>query len=1218
MNLGGTAVTRTVEHAEFDAAGLRLGGTPGFLTGGPGAPERYLGAFATLDGEPASPPVLARTATAWRRPGASIDAELPDGGWRLLTSHDTAAGGLVLMAVDRSEIRARNRLAHQITDRHPMPIWVNEVRDGGIVFLNDRARALFEVPHGEEGSVDIREIFPNTEENRHVIHELRDRGRIENYSIRAQSRSGREFRLRSASSLFTHEGTELALTVVQDVSSAEESASELARSRDLLNDALRTLNEGFALFDEDGRLIVCNDRYRSINAAISEFITPGVYWEMLLREMARRHVARHAAGREAAWVDEVMRATDAFETFEIERSDGTSTTLSVHPTTLGGFIVAEADITARRAAEQSARDSELMLSKILEASPANLCMSRIGDGEVIYRSPASAELFGSDTSARDQFADPADRADFLTELLPTGRAEDFPATARRANGETFPALFSARIIDYRGEDVMVSTVTDLTERVEAERTIRDAGHRLRDAIEALAEGFILYDADERVVMANARFLEMNAPYADRIVPGTHTRDLLKAGIETGHMVDGPGWLKDYEDELARGEGGSQRAYEFQLADGSWINSVRRPTRDGGFVITWLDVTEQKQAAAELTRLHDRLRDAIESLDEGFALYDHDDRLIAWNRRYEELNSKIRHVIREGATYAQITETAITTHDLPPEEAEKVRESARRDRGNHRRRFEFRHHDGRWYSVSRNPTSEDGFVITRLDITERKRAEEAEREADETVRRVLEACPVNLVMCRHADGELTYVSNNTAQIFGRRANIADYWVDAEAGRRLSQEIDPEGGLDQRIFELKRADDSAVKVALSSRRIDFRGEPMVVSHAFDLTERIAMEAELSRQQEMLHQSEKLSALGELLAGVAHELNNPLSVVVGHSLMMQEETTDPALLQRTEKISAAAERCSRIVKTFLAMARQRPARLERVAINTVIDTALDVAGYGLRSAGARVDRALAPDLPPVMADPDQLAQVFANLIVNAEHALQDTGEDARLTLTTRLSDDARAVVIEVADNGPGIPEAIRARIFEPFFTTKSVGEGTGIGLAFCHRIIDTHGGTITVANRPDGGACFTITLDAARPAETTATPDTATPAARGRALVIDDEADVADLVAQILRRDGYEVVTVASAEIGLSRLPGDFDLILTDLNMPGMGGQAFLEAVQRAHPGLDRRIAFVTGDTMSPAAQTFLAATGRPHLEKPVTPADLRRLAAALMAQAEGDTT
>ena len=761
---------------------------------------------------------------------------------------------------------------------------------------------------------------------------------------------------------------------------------------------------------------------------------------------------------------------------------------------------------------------------------------------------------------------------------------------------------------------MVSSVTDLTELVEAERTIKEASVRLRDAIEALSEGFILYDAEERVVMANQRFLELNAPYADKIVPGTHTRVLLQAAIDTGHFVDAEGWLADYEAELARGEGGTHRSFEFRMSDGTWVNSVRRPTREGGFVITWLDVTDEKLATAELARANDRMRDAIDSVDHGIALFDPDNRLAMWNSQYEDLNEYVADSIFEGAYFPDILQSSLESGLLDPDTVAQTSKLIAKGEYQRRPSEEYYLKDGSWFSVAHNPTSEGGFVITRHDITHLKHAEAERARLNDRLRDAIEALD---------EGFALYDAHDRLIVWNRR-----YMELNEAIR----EVIKEGSTYQEILEtaIKTHDldeREAAQVRKSGQRRDgnkrmrFEFENtsgrwftvarnptsedgFVITRA-DITERKQAEAELDRQREMLHQSEKLSALGELLAGVAHELNNPLSVVVGHALMLEEELEDPAILKRTRKISSAAERCSRIVKTFLAMARQRPIKLELTEINSLVETALEVAGYGLRSAGVTLKCDLAAGLPKVRADADQLVQVLANLVVNAEHVLAPLGTDGEFTITTRLSRLQNEVVIDIQDNGPGIPEPIRARVFEPFFTTKTVGEGTGIGLAFCHRVIASHNGTIEVNEAASGGAHFSIRLAATRSEDDTIAESSETGNRSGHVLIIDDEEDVAELVAHILKRDGYDVEVVHSAEEGLKRLPGRFDLILSDINMPGLSGKDLLDAIKTRWPGLEERLGFVTGDTMSTGAEEFLSQAGRPYLEKPITPGDLRAL-------------
>ncbi len=715
-----------IRFAEFSIDGSRLDGDEGFLVGGPDDASVYLAEFVWIDGQKPTESKIAEASAAWRAGDRPIAVRDAAGRSCVLSRRALSGGGFCMISSDVLATPSDDGIARFIVENNPLPIWISDLETGDVLVHNKPARRLFEVDDNAPGAGNVSDYFVDDVDNRRVFADLRVHGGFDSFILRARSATGREFWVNASARVAQHNGRGILVSAIQDVTPLKQHANEVSKSRDLLADAIRALPDGFALFDDDGGLLLCNDRYRDANPEIAESIVAGVHWETLLREIAHRKIPRDAAGREGAWVTEMLAASAGLKTVEMEFADGTVRVLATHATSLGGFIISETDITARREAEEA--------------------------------------------------------------------------------------------------------------------------------------------------------------------------------------------------------------------------------------------------------------------------------------------------------------------------------------------------------------------------------------------------------------------------------------------------------------------------------------------------------VAQQREMLHQSEKLSAMGELLAGVAHELNNPLSVVVGHALMLEEEVESPTLKSRTGKISAAADRCARIVRTFLAMARQKPATLEHVSIEGVIDTALDVAAYGFRSTGAQIIRHQTADLPLVSADADQLAQVFANLVVNAEHVLRDKGADGVLTITTRLSDGG-AVDIFFDDNGPGVPQTIRTRIFEPFFTTKTIGEGTGIGLAFCHRIIETHGGEIAIGEAPGGGARFHIRLDAAAESAQPSEDETIAPASRrGRILVIDDEDDVRELIADILSRDGYAVEQVDSAEAGLGVLPGEFDLILSDINMPGLGGRAFLDRVRDRWPELEDRIGFVTGDTLSPGAEAFLTGAGRPYLEKPVAPDELRRLAAQMMHAAE----
>jgi CheY-like chemotaxis protein len=334
----------------------------------------------------------------------------------------------------------------------------------------------------------------------------------------------------------------------------------------------------------------------------------------------------------------------------------------------------------------------------------------------------------------------------------------------------------------------------------------------------------------------------------------------------------------------------------------------------------------------------------------------------------------------------------------------------------------------------------------------------------------------------------------------------------------------------------------------------------------------------------------------------------VVVGQALLLKETATDKRIADRAIKIGNAADRCARIVKTFLAMARRKPSESRAVNPNQVIEAALEVTGYTLSASDIDVSLRLARDLPPIWADSDQLNQVLTNLIVNAQHALQEIQGPRKLRIASSYRKQKGEVVVKIKDNGRGIPEEILARIFEPFFTTKEVGTGTGIGLAVCHRIVEAHGGKIRVDSTPGEGTSFVVRLPVAGPSGAAASEEDgrAPGSAALSALVIDDEADVAEILADILRVDGHNVEIAESGEAALARIKEqDFDIILSDLRMPGLDGPSLYRIIEKRKPALLSRLAFVTGDTMSPKIKRFLRGAGRPFIEKPITPQEVRDL-------------
>ncbi|MFG6488161.1 PAS domain S-box protein [Roseateles sp. BYS78W] len=419
---------------------------------------------------------------------------------------------------------------------------------------------------------------------------------------------------------------------------------------------------------------------------------------------------------------------------------------------------------------------------------------------------------------------------------------------------------------------------------------------------------------------------------------------------------------------------------------------------------------------------------------------------------------------------------------------------------------------------------------------------------------------------------------------------------------------------------RADGSEFPIEMLLWRTAVGGQTYYTASLFDLSEREAAQGEIERQREALRQSEKLTAMGSLLAGVAHELNNPLSIVMGRASLLAEKMSGNPLAADAQRIHEAAERCGRIVRTFLNMARSRPANRSEVALNDLATAAIDMLAYVLRSHGIAVVLDLLPGLPPVKADADQIGQIVLNLIVNAQQALGARDHGRRLTVATGLAPmtdgDRRRVPrvwLRVRDNGPGITADLRERVFEPFFTTKSEGVGTGLGLAVSRSIARDHGGELTLQD--DGeGACFVLQLPVSgepEASETEPVPLADTDEVHARLLVVDDEAEIAELIGEMLSGAGYDVMTAESGAVALAMLDeARFDAIVSDLHMPELDGAGLWREVRRTRPTLARRMLFVTGDTLSPTARQFLDEARCGRLNKPFSKAELLARVAELL--------
>lgn len=496
-------------------------------------------------------------------------------------------------------------------------------------------------------------------------------------------------------------------------------------------------------------------------------------------------------------------------------------------------------------------------------------------------------------------------------------------------------------------------------------------------------------------------------------------------------------------------------------------------------------------------------------------------------------------------------------------------------------------------------SQGVFGIYR-DITDRKRAEARLRLLAVAMEAVDES--VSIV---EADGRVVYTNPAHARILGyppaagTPRHIRDFMPDPAARAEIErnhEQVRREGRWSGRTTR-RTLDGRLVHLSVTMARIVEAGRERFVTVARDVTDEVA-------KQSFAHRAERLASVGTLLSGVAHELNNPLNAIRNFAqLMLLDERNDDDR-ESLEIIQQESDRAAKIVSDLRRIARQTRetgAEREDVDLNEVVAHVLKLRRYTLETHNIEMAQELAPDLPTVWGSRGELEQVILNLLINSEQALARHDGPRRVELRTWAS--RRGVHLRIADSGPGIAPEHAERIFDPFWTTKPPGEGTGLGLSLVHSIVTDHGGVVELGGGGGDGARFTILFPSARKRESAAPTGEVqgAPITSLRVLVVDDEAPLRVSIARYLRRRGHIVEEAADGAAALAAVDAagarGFDVVLTDLRMPGADGRQLVEALRERVVDLGDRIVVMTGDAASGDSGRIGQELGAPALIKPV---------------------
>lgn len=1073
-----------------------------------------------------------------------------------------------------NEIRRSREQLNSILESSPIGIAVTRRDNGSTIYANARFAEQLQLGEDRNLGRDLMAHWADLTDREKVLGRAGREGSVENIEVRRRRSDGSSFWALMSVVLIRYEGHEAFLSWTYDITERKHAEQERRNSElttNTLREAIEVFSDSVILYDGDERVVFTNDRYHELypDAPARETIAGHSQEELLRLSVANGLIDDPLARTDPdAWIAQRLQQRRRVRDFsgETSHSNGRTYLLRHRPTADGGLIVAHTDITERKQAEndllaakkQSDRSLDELrktqdnLRGMLTGSPIGVSIATTDTFELVFANSSLERMVRCADGGMlgryvNEFWESTATFDAITsEFLAAGRIAGKEIQLRRDDGTPFWCLASFLLCEFEGRPASIAWFIDIDERKQAE-------DRFRALLESAPDATVIVNTDGEIVQANLQSEKLFG-YATSELVGQKVEMLVPARFGMKH----PAYRQQFfSDAKLRPMGVGLELYA-QAKDGHEFPieiSLSPIETDGGTLVSASirDITKRKQAEDALAHQKRVLDVVFENMQQGVGMFDSQNQLVAWNRRYQEVLGFDDALMLPDQDLMVLLEDAASRGHY----GDGDKKSLARDRfayliDGKPRRGEFDIHD-QTYDVQKRHLSGGGFVITYSDITEKKRAEielriakeeaeaalTAQLQSERTAQRLQDAVEVfSDAIILYDKNDCVVFTNDEYHKMYPAAPAKGAIVGCSQQQLLRTSLasgdirdpladrDPEAWM-AAMLEQRRAHPTGSGEAgvEPGRTLFYRYRPTVeggrIVVTTDISERkktedevrIAKEraeaalADLKRTQARLVQTEKMASLGELTAGIAHEIKNPLNFVNNFSetsvelLEELKEVLEPVqgnldeddrdevedifvtLKGDLEKINNHGRRADNIVKSMLLHARGGATKRLPTPVNEMIEEALNLAYHGERARDKNFQVTLENDFSEDAgkADlmPQEITRVLVNMFGNAFYAVKtrgngNHGSSYEPTVTVRTAGKEQEVEIRIRDNGIGMPEDVREKLFEPFFTTKPTGEGTGLGLSMSFDIIvQQHGGRIEVESEPGAFSEFIITL-------------------------------------------------------------------------------------------------------------------------------------------------